>query len=394
MMRPLLVRFALLGCAVHALSAQTLNAQTRIVRIESRILGEIRTLHVSVPANYRLARQRYQVTYLLDGHVKPFFDLAVAASGYSLSGDVRDYAMPAQIIVGIEQKDRSNDLNRGDEKFTRFLVDEVIPYIDREYRTVPFRTLIGHSLGGRFALLTLCRAPTVFPAVIAISPSIADSSTFDTVQRCMRQQFTQTPSRVRQLVLSVGEREARLRPATQRLAAFTRDSAPHNWRVYQVDGAGLGHTETPFTTIPLGMRFVQDRAVWEIALTAADSVVNRLGDPTTILAAALLPVSERVGFPVPPSLKWLEVIARTRFARDGAEAAVKSAQAIVDAFPESLVGYGLLADAYLKRLEPALARKAIADALQMLERLELFDEGAREQQRDALRSSLAALGRH
>ena len=199
--------------------------------------------------------------------------------------------------------------------------------------------------------------------------------------------------RVRQLVFSVGEKEVRLRAAMQRLAAFARDSAPGNWRVYQVDGAGLGHTGTPFTTIPLGMRFVQDRAVWEIALTAADSVVNRLGDPTTILAAALSPVSERVGFPMPPSLKWLEVIARTRFARDGAEAAVKAAQAIVDAYPESMVGYGLLADAYLKRLEPALARKAIADALQMLERLELFDEGAREQQRDALRSSLAALGR-
>ena len=387
-MRRLVLRFALLGCAVHSI-----NAQTRTVRIASRILGEIRTLHVSVPPNYRLARQRYQVTYLLDGHVKPFFDLAVAASGYSLSGDVRDYAMPAQIIVGIEQKDRGDDLNRSDEKFTRFLVDEVIPYIDREYRTVPFRTLIGRSLGGRFALLTLCRAPTVFPAIIAISASIADTSTFDTVQRCMQQQFAQSPMRVRQLVFSVGEKEVRLRAAMQRLAAFARDSAPGNWRVYQVDGAGLGHTGTPFTTIPLGMRFVQDRAVWEIALTAADSVVNRLGDPTTILAAALSPVSERVGFPMPPSLKWLEVIARTRFARDGAEAAVKAAQAIVDAYPESMVGYGLLADAYLKRLEPALARKAIADALQMLERLELFDEGAREQQRDALRSSLAALGR-
>ncbi len=388
MMRRLVLRFALLGCAVHAI-----HAQTRTVRIESKILGEIRTLHVSVPPNYRLARQRYQVTYLLDGHVKPFFDLAVAASGYSLSGDVRDYAMPAQIIVGIEQKDRGNDLSRSDEKFTRFLVDEVIPYIDREYRTVPFRTLIGHSLGGRFALLTLCRAPTVFPAIIAISPSIADSSTFDAVQRCMRQQFAQSPRRVRQLVFSVGEKEVRLRAATQRLAAFARDSSPGNWRVYQVDGTGLGHTETPFATIPLGMRLVQDRAVWEIALTAADSMVNRLGDPSTIVAAALSPVSERVGFPTSPSLKWLEVIARTRFARDGAEAAVKAAQAIVDAYPESLVGYGLLADAYLKRLEPALARKAIADALQMLERLELFDEGAREQQRDALRSTLAALGK-
>ncbi len=380
-------------CALLACAGSPAAAQPRTIRLESKVLGEIRTLHVSVPPNYRLAKRRYQVTYLLDGHVKPFFDLAVASAGYSLSGDARDYAMPAQIIVGVEQKDRGNDLARSDERFARFLVDDVIPYIEREYRTLPYRTLIGHSLAGRFALLTLCRAPTAFAAIVAISPSIADSSVYSQVTRCARAQFAQAPALVRQLVLSAGDKETRLRPATMQLAAFLRDSSPRNWRVHVVDGAGFGHTETPFVTIPAGMRFVHDRAVWEIPAASADSMLNRTGDPSIVLTAALTTISNRVGYTVPPSLKWLEVVARTRFARDGPDAAVRAAQAVVDAYPESLVGYGLLADAQLKQLDPAAARKTIASALQLLDRLDVFDEGAREQQRDALRASLAALGK-
>ncbi len=373
------------------LVAQT-PAPPRTVRMQSKILGELRTLHINVPPNYRVAKQRYQVTYVLDGQVKPFFDLAVAAAGYALTGDPRDFAMPPQIIVGIEQNNRGEDLARNDERFTRYVVDEVIPYIEREYRTLPYRTLIGHSLAGRFALLTLCRVPTIFPAIIAISPSVSDSATFDTVQRCARTQFASTP-RVRQLVLSAGDKEVRFREGTRRLFAFVHDSAPSNWRVRLADGTGLGHTDTPFATIPVGLRFTQEPALWEMPTASADSMLNRLGDPSTILTAWLDVLSARVGYRVPPSCKWMEVIVRTRLARDGATAAIAAAQTMIDVYPEEIVGYGLMADAQIKRLDLAAARKAIGDALLMLERLEVFDEGARDAQRESLRSSLTALGR-
>ena len=385
------LHLALLAVAYPLLVAQT-PAPPRTVRMQSKILGELRTLHINLPPNYRIAKQRYQVTYVLDGQVKPFFDLAVAAAGYSLSGDPRDFAMPPQIIVGIEQKNRGDDLARNDERVTRYVVDEVIPYIEREYRTLPYRTLIGHSLAGRFALLTLCRAPTIFPAIIAISPSVSDSTTLDTVQRCARTQFTTAP-RVRQLVLSAGDKETRLRDGVRHLFAFLNDSAPSMWRVRLVDGTGLGHTDTPFATIPAGLRFTQERALWEMPIAAADSMLNRVGDPSSILNAWLDLLSARVGYRVPASSKWMEVIARTRLARDGAAAATVAAQAMIDAYPENIVGYGLLADAQIKGLDLPAARKTITDALQMLDRVDVFDESARDAQRESLRASLAALGR-
>src|SRR5262245_58509322 len=98
------------------------HAETRVVRIKSRILGEERVLHVNLPPNYAVARQRYQVVYLLDGHVRQFFDVAVAAAGYNVVAN-DGYAMPPQIVVGVDHRDRSVDLGRNQELFTRFLAE-------------------------------------------------------------------------------------------------------------------------------------------------------------------------------------------------------------------------------------------------------------------------------
>jgi predicted alpha/beta superfamily hydrolase len=372
------------------LPAQSKEPLTRVVRIPSKALGETRVVHVSVPPNYKLAKRRYPVVVLLDGQVRAFFDLAVAATGYSLTGDPRDFAMPAQIVVGVEQGDRGADLSRNDEAFSRFILDELLPTIDREYRTLPYRTLIGHSLGGRFALLALCRAPTQISATIAISPSLSDS--LETVVRgCIRAHAASPRPRVRQLVLSAGSREARSLGTVQRLGAFIRDSMPRTWRVGDIDGEGQGHTDTPFMTIPQGLRFVFDGSVWEIDRAAADSLLARQGEPGVVLQRALAGVSARLGFTVEPSPKWMEAVTRTYLARGASDSALVSAQRFVAAYPEELVGFALLADAHLARRETSQARRALIDALALLEKLDWFDETQREQQRAYYRVALARI---
>ncbi len=380
----------LLAVAHSPLSAQPKEPLTRTVRVPSKALGETRIVHVSVPPNYRLARRRYPVVLLLDGQVRAFFDLTVAATGYNLTGDARDFAMPAQIVVGVEQGDRGADLSRNEEAFSRFLLDELLPYIDREYRTLPYRTLIGHSLGGRFALLALCRAPSQFSATVAISPSLSDS--LETVVRgCIRAHETSASTRVRQLVLSAGSRETRSLATVRRLATFLHDSMPRTWRVGEIDGEGLGHTDTPFTTIPQGLRFAFDGSVWEIDRPAADSLLGRRGEPGAVLTRALATVSARVGFAVEASSKWMEAVARAHLARGATDSALVAARRMVAAYPEELVGFALLADAHIARREPSQARRALVDALALLEKLDWFDETQREQQRAYYRIALAGI---
>ena len=385
------------ACAAMLLAApiQLVRAQPRAktVRITSRILGESRVVHVSLPINYATARQRYPVVYLLDGQVRAFFDVTVAAAGYDLRSDAQTSVMPPPIVIGIEHGDRSVDLGRNDSLFTRFLVDELIPLVDREYRTVPFRTLIGHSLGGRFALLTYCRAPNAFRAVVAISPSVSDS-TFALVHDCLLQQRSSASvgaKAVRTLTLSAGTLEPRSVVGVERLYGFVRDSLSSNLLVQRVDGTGLGHTDTPLTTIPAAMRFVASDAVWGFAAFEADTLRKHLGHESLVLERAMRQVSARVGYAVTPTFSWASTVTRGWLSRGPADSAVSAAQRVVETFPEEIAGYLLLADAHMMRNDVAAARRSVASALAVADKIEWFDETQRTQQKVYLQSVLVSL---
>jgi enterochelin esterase-like enzyme len=368
-------------------------AETRVVRLTSKILGEERVLHVSLPPNYTLARQRYQVVYLLDGHVRQYFDITVAAAAYNVVAGDRDYAMPPQIVVGVDHRDRGTDLGRNQELFTRFLAEEVVPFIDRTYRTVPYRTLIGHSLGGRFALMTFCRVPGVFPAVIAISSAGGDSTSFDGLTRCLGSAFAANGTTLRQLVLSAGGEETRIHAGVARLREFLRTNAPAHWRWTYIDEPGLGHTETPLATIPPGLRFVHDKSVWEMPLSLADSVAKGLLDPERAIPAFYSALSARVGFPVPPTLKWMLAEARVRVVQGNTEAAERAARRAIDTYPEDLEAYGMRSDLARRAYDTTTARNALTDALRMLGRLEMYDVYDAERKRKLIEAALASLRR-
>jgi hypothetical protein len=98
--------------------------------------------------------------------------------------------MPEPIVVGVLSRDRTRDMtpthtlerpegtddtlatSGGADVFLRFLVEELIPTIDRAYRTQPYRILVGHSFGGLFALHAWQRTPDLFQAYVALDPSV------------------------------------------------------------------------------------------------------------------------------------------------------------------------------------------------------------------------------
>jgi enterochelin esterase-like enzyme len=387
-MRALVAAFALASNAAHS------AGETRLVRITSKILGEERVVHVSLPPNYGVARRRYETTYLLDGHVRQFFDITVAAAGYDVVGDVHDYATPPQIVIGIDQIDRGVDLGRNQELFTRFVVEELVPYIDREFRTNRYRTLIGHSLGGRFALMTFCRAPGVFPAVIAISGAGGDSTTTEVVTHCLTSAFAAPNAALRQLVLSAGDEEPRVVAGMNRLRDFLRVNAPANWRWTTMEEKGLGHTDTPMATIPPGIRFVHDKSVWEMSPALADSVqFGRVADPEAAMDAFYAELSARVGVATSPSLKWMLASARVLIQRSDTAAAERAIRRVLNVYPEDLEAYGIRSDFALRRGDRRTARESLEEALRVLGRLEFYDVYERDKKRKVIEQALTSIGR-
>lgn len=151
------------------------------VQLNSRTLGETRTIDVSLPRGYAGSSERYPVIVVLDGE----FEHEIA------SGIAHFYAstsmLPRAIVVGVRNTNRNRDLTPaplagfaippdaegagGGDRFLSFIGDELVPYLDHTYRTAPMRVLVGHSLGGLFALHALGKRPELFTGYVVMEPS-------------------------------------------------------------------------------------------------------------------------------------------------------------------------------------------------------------------------------
>jgi pimeloyl-ACP methyl ester carboxylesterase len=82
------------------------------------------------------------------------------------------------IVVGVANTDRYRDLSpvgrpgspSGIEPFSRFVAGELVPYIEREYRTKDHRILVGPQAGAEFGLYALAHHPDLFDAMILGNP--------------------------------------------------------------------------------------------------------------------------------------------------------------------------------------------------------------------------------
>ena len=146
--------------------------------LQSAILGEQRSYQVVLPDSYSWANSRkYPVLYLLDGQTH-----AMHATG-NLRYLMQQGELPELIIVSIDSTVRVRDFTQTDwpeawvggggaDRFADFLQRELIPRIEHDYRTQPFRILSGHSASGQFALHMLATRPALFNAVLAMAPSL------------------------------------------------------------------------------------------------------------------------------------------------------------------------------------------------------------------------------
>lgn len=154
--------------------------------IHSNVLGEERTLNIALPQGYHPdSAARYPVVYLLDGGADEDF-IHIAGLFQFSAFDWIAWQKPS-IVVGIANVDRKRDLTYptrvakdkadfpttgGSAAFIRFLGEELIPFVEANYRVAAKRTLIGQSLGGLFAAEVLVERQELFQRYIIVSPSL------------------------------------------------------------------------------------------------------------------------------------------------------------------------------------------------------------------------------
>lgn len=145
--------------------------------ITSKVLNENRTLWIYSPNFTSLnpdLEKRYPVLYLLDGNAHFYSTVGIIQQLSQANGNG---ALPEMIVVAIKNTNRvrdfipSNDLDKPNP-FIDFLSSELIPHIDRNYKTAQYKILVGHSLGGLKVIDILTNFPELFNAHLAIDPSM------------------------------------------------------------------------------------------------------------------------------------------------------------------------------------------------------------------------------
>jgi predicted alpha/beta superfamily hydrolase len=160
--------------AANAQTTQIASAVHTRYTINSQVLGEERTILVRVPTNYERSSERFPVVYMLDAH-PPQNAMMVGIIEQQVWGGV----MPEMILVGIQNTNRTRDMtptktdragSGGADKFLQFIETEVMPLVEKNYRTQPYKIFAGHSLGGLLAVYSFVSRPEMFNAYIAASP--------------------------------------------------------------------------------------------------------------------------------------------------------------------------------------------------------------------------------
>jgi len=138
--------------------------------IKSKYLGEERCIEIYLPPSYQILEvKEYPVMYVMDG--QEYFLHPVA---YQRMLRFKDKS-PEFIVVGIntDRKKRRNLLDKDSNKFISFLVKELIPYIDKNYRTLKEKERIyfGWEMSGGLGLEILAQHQNIFNAFFMASPT-------------------------------------------------------------------------------------------------------------------------------------------------------------------------------------------------------------------------------
>jgi predicted alpha/beta superfamily hydrolase len=183
--------------------AHTVTGDLRIHRdFPAAQLGNRRTILVYLPPGYEDGTRRYPVLYMQDG--QNLFDEATSFIGVEWNVDetvtrmTEDGDAQPVIVVGISNTDDrvfeytpAADRKRGGggaEHYADFIVSDLKPFIDSNYRTLPDRDntgIAGSSLGGLVSIYTAWSHPDVFSKVGALSTTYgwADGQILDFVEK-------------------------------------------------------------------------------------------------------------------------------------------------------------------------------------------------------------------
>lgn len=360
----------LILCLTFSLNAFSQTNDSLIVLgkrqfIESKLLQEKREYWIYLPPSYNYPDSKshqYPVLYLLDGDTY-FIPTAgiIDDLGWCL-------VVPEMIIVAIIHKDRmfdllptQTDLDRVGRKsedlknsghaddFLNFLKSELFNEIDSNYRTLPYRIIVGHSSAGLTALYALQKDKSMFNAYVVVDPGALEKNEYVMTQ--FSSFLEKNELSTKKLFISSANNQSPyerwqevMEPTQVLLSGLQNDKhSTIDWKHNHYPNDN--HITVYVNSFYDGMRFIfksysinslRDRFQPDLIINQFDKFSNETG-------VKFVPpefIMNRLG---------LEVMAFYPTVPSGLDAAIKYFQTNLDNFPKSTLSLLNMGDAWLKK---------------------------------------------
>jgi predicted alpha/beta superfamily hydrolase len=138
------------------------------VTLNSDILSQEREIQIYLPEDYHISKEKCPVIYVFDSQ-KYFLNAVTYLQNLRFVEET-----PGFIVVGIKTKngERSKIYNTESTKFSKYLEEELLPYIDNTYRTLPSeRVFFGWQRAAAFGVEVFASKPNLFKGYFIASPT-------------------------------------------------------------------------------------------------------------------------------------------------------------------------------------------------------------------------------
>jgi uncharacterized protein len=309
--------------------------------VYSNVLKEDRTYQIYLPQSYNWAVNRYYpVLYVLDGE-STFIHTMASVDFLSSTSEI-----PELIVVAITSTVRVRDFTQSDwsshwiggggaNNFKSFLSKELIPEIEKNYRTNKFRILSGISAGGQFVLYTLSSEPSLFNAYISISPSLDWDNNLP--QRSLDESFEHTDSLKAFLYFAWSDDFGEALAEDQRLLETLETKSPQKFR-----WIGKGYPDETHVSIALLAQIDALRQVYAGYRLHNDLLVNGFN----FAEKHFEEVSNKVGYNIPVPEDIINNFGYDALNNGNIKEAMDFFKRNIDENPNSANAFDSMADAY------------------------------------------------
>ena len=325
--------------------------------IHSEILDQDRQILVHLPIGYDATTAEYPVLYLLDGgyHFHHTTGITQFLSGLG--------KIPQTIVVAIRNIDRNKDFlpthtediptSGGGEKFLEFIETELFPYIENNYRTAPYRILVGHSFGGTFTMYAFLEKPELFNAYIAISPYLHWDNDFllTKAETALLNKYDKNTF----FYMTLGDEPPYI-PTIDKFTALIDSTSPENLDFSFTHMIEENHGTAPHRTIYNGLETLFDswgltQEVYLQGLAAIDQHYQQLSDT--------------YGYEITASEATINMLGYRYLTENDLEKAISVFLENVKRYPESPNVYDSLGEAYEKNEQLEMAKENYAKACEL-----------------------------